>query len=99
MSGRDNACDLRLWAASGVWCNWQHSGFWYRHSRFESWYPSHERCAKRPICAVSPDQGVERRVGASVQFRIEHRLTHGRSQRACDAVDVAALTVRQRAAN
>ncbi len=25
---------------SGVWCNWQHNGFWYRHSRFESWYPS-----------------------------------------------------------
>src|SRR5699024_909415 len=24
----------------GVWCNWQHNGFWYRHSRFESWYPS-----------------------------------------------------------
>ncbi len=26
----------------GVWCNWQHNGFWYRHSRFESWYPSCE---------------------------------------------------------
>ena len=24
----------------GIWCNWQHNGFWYRHSRFESWYPS-----------------------------------------------------------
>ena len=24
----------------GIWCNWQHYGFWYRHSRFESWYPS-----------------------------------------------------------
>ena len=24
----------------GVWCNWQHYGFWFRHSRFESWYPS-----------------------------------------------------------
>ncbi len=22
---------------SGLWCNWQHYGFWYRHSRFESW--------------------------------------------------------------
>src|SRR5699024_746075 len=26
--------------AHGVWCNRQHSGFWYRRSRFESWYPS-----------------------------------------------------------
>jgi hypothetical protein len=24
----------------GVWCNWQHSGFWYRRSWFESRYPS-----------------------------------------------------------
>ena len=38
--GRETACDQRLRAANGVWCNWQHSGFWYRHSRFESWYPS-----------------------------------------------------------
>ncbi len=22
---------------NGLWCNWQHNGFWYRHSRFESW--------------------------------------------------------------
>ena len=28
---------------SGVWCNWQHNGFWYRHSRFESWYPSSQK--------------------------------------------------------
>lgn len=26
----------------GVWCNWQHSGFWYRHSWFESRYPSEQ---------------------------------------------------------
>lgn len=24
----------------GVWCNWQHEGFWFPYSRFESWYPS-----------------------------------------------------------
>ena len=41
MNGRKGVCDLGLQAANGVWCNWQHSGFWYRHSRFESWYPSH----------------------------------------------------------
>src|SRR5699024_6382461 len=28
--GRTSEC-------SGLWCNWQHSGFWYRRSRFESW--------------------------------------------------------------
>ena len=27
----------------GVWCNWQHVGFWFRNSRFESWYPSSGR--------------------------------------------------------
>src|SRR3546814_18072806 len=25
-----------------VWCNWQHGGFWYRCSWFESRYPSFE---------------------------------------------------------
>ena len=40
LRSRKMACDQRLQVADGVWCNWQHSGFWYRHSRFESWYPS-----------------------------------------------------------
>ena len=31
---------LRIVAIIGVWCNWQHSSFWYCRSRFESWYPS-----------------------------------------------------------
>ena len=28
----------------GVWCNWQHGGFWYLCSWFESRYPSREFC-------------------------------------------------------
>ncbi len=33
----------------GVWCNWQHYGFWFRHSRFESWYPSSGSRQREPI--------------------------------------------------
>ncbi len=55
----------------GVWCNWQHNGFWYRHSRFESWYPpsadrffgveqsaprSSSGLGRRPLTAVTPVQ-------------------------------------------
>src|SRR5699024_9540556 len=27
------------------WCNRQHYGFWYRHSRFESWWGSKKNAA------------------------------------------------------
>src|SRR5690348_849601 len=37
---------------TGVWCNWQHAGFWFRQSRFESWYPS-----------VSPVLSARARIG------------------------------------
>ena len=46
LPGSKTACDQRLQVANGVWCNWQHSGFWYRHSRFESWYPSSSRAIR-----------------------------------------------------
>lgn len=40
--GQVKACFLGSKGTFGIWCNWQHIGFWYRHSRFESWYPSSE---------------------------------------------------------
>ena len=39
---------------TGVWCNWQHSGFWYRRSRFESWYPSEFEGQR--TCPFEPNQ-------------------------------------------
>ncbi len=33
--------------ALGVWCNWQHGGFWYRCSWFESRYPSQRKTPAR----------------------------------------------------
>ena len=53
---------------NGVWCNWQHSGFWFSHSRFESWYPSDLKrqfqsrppsssgLGRRPLTALTPVQ-------------------------------------------
>lgn len=32
---------------NGVWGNWQPAGFWFRQSRFESWYPSEREFDRR----------------------------------------------------
>ncbi len=46
----------------GVWCNWQHGGFWYLCSWFESRYPSTEKTPAqrgffvRLACSSEPEQ-------------------------------------------
>src|SRR5699024_10027129 len=49
----------------GVWCNWQHNGFWYRHSRFESWYHSASQQSllrsPRPVRLAAQDAALSRR--------------------------------------
>src|SRR5699024_12184056 len=39
-------------------CNWQHCGFWYRHSRFESWWGSMTSEDQQAQAPTHSEQGL-----------------------------------------